>query len=182
MLSALVTCDQVPISAAVWSICPNVQVLSAALPLFWHHTDTKMHVMAAHHFGALRNALRLLEQCYDAELSNKMPSTQLTLNLEFPYHLLYICINTSSVHHFRYLSHMDDSKLLFAAKAADGERICVKFACHYLKDVHNFCASKGFTLTLEGFEVLPNYYPLMDFPTPYSHYDDIIAKLADSSS
>jgi hypothetical protein len=72
---------------------------------------------------------------------------------------------------------MDYSKLLFAA-----EKICVKFACHYLKDVHNFCASKGFAPTLEGFEVLPNYCPLMDFPTPYSHYDDIIAKLMDSSS
>ena len=56
-LSALVTCDQVPISAAVWSIRPNVQVLSAALPLFWHHIDMKMRAMAAHHFGALRNGI-----------------------------------------------------------------------------------------------------------------------------
>src|SRR5882762_8922245 len=91
-----------------------------------------------------RNALHLLEQCYDEELSNKTPPTCPIPSLEFPYPLSYTCINTSSIHHFRYLSHMDDSKLLFSAKMADDENICVKFVHHYLKDIHTFCASKGF--------------------------------------
>ena len=45
--------------AAVWSTHPNVQVLSPALPLFFHRTDTTMRVMTARHFGALRNVLCL---------------------------------------------------------------------------------------------------------------------------
>ena len=86
---------------------------------------------------------------------------------------------------------MDDSKLLFAAETADDENICIKFVRHYSKDVHAFCASKGFAPILEGFQVLPggwhmvimemigeDYCRLMDFPPPYSHFDDIIGKLA----
>jgi hypothetical protein len=176
-------------SAAVWSTRPNVQVLSPALPLFYHRTDTRMRAMIARHFGALRNALRSLEQCYEQELSNKAPRP--IANLEFPYPLSYTCVNTSSIRHFRYLSHMDDSKLLFAAETDDDEKVCIKFARHYSKDVHTFCASGGFGPTLKGFEGLPggwhmvvmemigeDYCRLMDFPPPYSHFDDITGKLA----
>jgi hypothetical protein len=113
--------------AAVWSTRPNVQVLSPALPLFCHRTDTRMRAMAARHFGALRNALRSLEQCHDIELSNKAPLTRPIPNLEFPYPLSYTCINTSSIRHFRYLSHVDDSKLLFSAETAANEKICIKY-------------------------------------------------------
>src|SRR5882762_2234963 len=142
----------VDFSAAVWSTRPNVQVLSTALPLFWHHTDTKMRVMAARHFGALKNALHSLQQCYIEELSNMMPPIP---NLEFPYPFSYTCINTSSTRHIRYLSHMDNSKLLFAAEMIDDERICIKFVRHYSKDVHKFCTSNGIAPELEGFEELP---------------------------
>jgi serine/threonine protein kinase len=134
-----------------------------------------MRVMAACHFGALRNALHSLKQCYDDELSNKIPPTRL---------------NTSSIRHFRYLSHMDDAKLLFSAETADDEKMCIKFVRHYSKDVHASCASKGFAPTLKGFEELQggwhmvvmemigeDYCRLIDFPPPYSHFDDIIGKL-----
>src|SRR5882672_768091 len=113
-------------SAAVWSTRPNVQVPSPVLPLFCHRTDTRMCPMTARHFGALRNALRSLERCYDQELSNKIPLTRPIPNLKFPYPLSYTCINTSSIRHFRYLSYMDDSKLLFSAETADDEKICIK--------------------------------------------------------
>jgi RIO1 family len=175
-------------SAAVWSTRPNVQVLSPALPFFYHRTDTRMRAMIAHHFGALRNALRSLEQCYEQELSNKAPRP--IANLEFLYPLWYTCISTSSIRHFRYLSHMDDSKLLFAAETDDDEKICIKFIRHYSKDVHTFCASEGFGPILKGFEELPggwhmvvmemigeDYCCLIDFPPLYSHFDDIMAKL-----
>jgi len=175
-------------SAAVWSIRPNVQVLSTALPLFWHRTDTRMRVMAARHFGALRNALHSLEQCYNEELSGKTP---LSPNLEFPYPLSYSCINTSSIRAFTYASHMHDSKLLFAAtETASNEKICIKFVRHYSKDVHTFCASKGFAPTLKGFKKLSggwymvvmemigeDYCPLSEFPPPYYHSEDITQKL-----
>jgi hypothetical protein len=35
---------------------------------------------------------------------------------------------------------------------ADDEKICIEFVRHYSKDVHTFCASNGFSPTLEGFE------------------------------
>jgi serine/threonine protein kinase len=84
---------------------------------------------------------------------------------------------------------MDDAKLLFSAETADDERICIKFVRHYSKDIHAFCASKGFALTLKAFEELPGGWhmvvmemiggllPSNDFAPPYSHYDDIIGKL-----
>ena len=147
-------------------------------------------MMATRHFGALRNALRSLKQCYDEQLSNTMPRTRPIPNLEFPYPFSYTCLNTSSMRYIRYESHMDNFKLLFAAETADDKRICVKFVRHYSKDVHKFCASKGFAPRLEGFEELPggwhmvvmemiadDYCRLIDFPPPYSHYDDIIEKL-----
>jgi hypothetical protein len=177
-------------SAAVWSTRPNVQILSPALPLFCHRTDTRMRTMTARHFGALRNALRSLEQCYDKELSHKVPLTRHIPNLQFPYPLSYTCINTSLIRHFRYLSHMDNSKLLFTAETDDDKKLCIKFVRHYSKDVHTFCASEGFGPTLKGFEELPggwhmvvmemigeDYCHLMDFLTPYSHFDDIIGNL-----
>ena len=92
--------------------------------------------------------------------------------------------------HIRYLSHMDNSKLLFAAESGDNEKICIKFVRHYSEDVHAFCASKGFAPALEGFEELPggwhmvvmemigeDYCRLMDFSPRYSHHDDIVKKL-----
>jgi serine/threonine protein kinase len=84
---------------------------------------------------------------------------------------------------------MDDSKLLFAA-AEDSEKICIKFVRHYSKEVHAFCASKGFAPTLKGFEELAggwrmivmemigeDYFRLSDSPRPYSHYEDIRERL-----
>jgi hypothetical protein len=147
-----------------------------------------MRAIAARHFGALKNALRSLEQCYNEEPSNKTP---LTPDLEFPYPLSYSCINTSSTRSFTYISQMDNSKLLFAAaQTADDENICIKFVRRYSKDVRIFCASKGFTPTLKGFEELPggwhtvvmemigeDYCPLSKFAHPYGHYEDITRKL-----
>jgi len=42
-----------------------------------------------------------------------------------------------------------------ATETANDEWICIKFVHQYLKDVHEFCASKGFAPKLEGFEGLP---------------------------
>jgi len=85
---------------------------------------------------------------------------------------------------------MDNSKLLFAAETADNETICIKFVRHYSKDVHVFCASKGFAPILKGLEVLSggwsmivmemigdDYCRLLDFSPPYTHHQDIIEKV-----
>ena len=176
-------------SAAVWGTRPNMQVLSTALPLFAHQTDTEMREMAARHIGALRKALCSLKQCYDEELSRPTP---LRPNLGFPYPLSYPCFNNPSlIRHFRYTSQMDNSKLLFAAaELDDNEKICIKFVRHYSKDVHAFCASEGFAPTLKGFNELPggwymvvmemigeDYCCLSDLARPYTHYEEIRQKL-----
>ena len=177
-------------SAAVWSTRPNIQVLSTALPLFCHRTDTRMRAMAARHFGALKNALRSLEQCYNEGLSST--TIPIAPDLEFPYPLSYSCSNNRQHAHFTYISHMDDSKLLFTAVETGGEEtICIKFVRHYSKDAHAFCASRGFAPILKGFQELPggwwmvvmemideDYCRLSDFPPHYSHYEDIARKLA----
>jgi hypothetical protein len=48
-------------SAAVWDTRLNMQVISTALPLSYHHTNTKMRMMAGRHVGAFRKALHTLE-------------------------------------------------------------------------------------------------------------------------
>jgi serine/threonine protein kinase len=111
------------------------------------------------------------------------------LNLEFPYPSTYTHLDTSSIQSFTYLSQIDDSKLLFSA-AEGSEKICIKFVRHYSKEIHAFCASKGFAPTLKGFEKLAggwhmvvmemigeDYVRLSDSPRPYSHYEDMREKL-----
>lgn len=148
-----------------------------------------MRTMAARHFGALKNAIRSLEQCY----SENLPNTEIPPGprLEFPYPLSYTCINTSSTRDFTYKSQMDNSKLLFAAaETPDNEMICIKFVRHYSKDVHVFCASKGFAPILKGLEELSggwwmvvmemigdDYCRLSDLPPPYTHCQDVIEKV-----
>ncbi|KAG2072092.1 hypothetical protein BDR04DRAFT_1052092 [Suillus decipiens] len=151
-------------SAAVWSTRPNMQVISTALPFFYHHTDTKMCAMVARHIGALRKALRSLSECYQSMSSNttsSSPDPQLKFldsefpDPRFPYPYSYTCIETSSTCHFTYCDQMDTTKYLFSAKTADDKVLCVKFARHYSKEVHQRCASGGFAPALYGFEHLP---------------------------
>ena len=124
------------------------------------------------------------------ELSNSMSPTRLVLDHKFPYPPSYTCIAMSSIHHIKYVTQMDRSKLLFSANTTDDERICIKFVCCYSKDVHEFCSSKGFAPKLKGFQKLPggwhmivmemigeDYCCLMEYPTRYPHYDDIMKKL-----
>lgn len=142
-------------SAAVWSTRPNIQVLSTALPLFNHHTDTKMRTIAARYFGALRKAIHSPKRCYQEMASNPSSYPSPAPDFEFPYPYSYTCLNTSLIHHFSYIVQMDDHKPLFVAKKTDGETICIKFVRRYSKDVHQLCASMGFAPVLKGFEDLP---------------------------
>src|SRR5713226_5686529 len=132
-----------------------MQVLSPALPLFWHKSDTRMRAMLARHFGALRKALISLEQCYREMLHPTTPPTCPAPEVCFPYSYSYTPIGKSSAHQFTYVFHMDADKLLFAARTTEGENICVKFVRHYSKDAHQLCASGDFAPALKGFESLP---------------------------
>ncbi|KAG1849202.1 hypothetical protein F4604DRAFT_95669 [Suillus subluteus] len=186
-------------SAAVWSTRPNMQVISTALPLFYHHTDTKMRAMVARHVGALRKAVQSLSECYKNMLSNTTslsPDPHLKFldsefpDPRFPYPYSYTCIETSSTCHFTYCRRMDTTKPLFSVKTTDDKTLCVKFVRHYCKEAHQRCASGGFAPVLHGFEKLPggwymilmemlteDYCFLWELPAPYPHHDAIATGL-----
>ena len=94
-----------------------------------------MRAIAARHFGALRNALRLLEQCYNEELSNKTPVAP---DLEFP----YPCSIPASARRQHFLLPL---------RQAITRRFA--FVRHYSKGAHEFCASKGFAPILKSYPV-----------------------------
>ena len=73
-LIVMSTGPYIDFSAAVWSTRPNMRVLSTALPLCYHQTDTKMRAVVARHVGALRNAPQSLKSCYDPNCNTALPS------------------------------------------------------------------------------------------------------------
>jgi len=187
LMTTTFTGAHISFSAAVWGTRPNMQVLSTALPLFWHHTDTKMRTMAACHFGALRKALSSLRQCYQDMTSSIMGPVS---GLDFPYSCSYTCINTLSERQFVYIKQIDESRRIFFAKTIDDETVCIKFAYQYSKDAHEFCASMGFAPALRGFEQLASgwymvvmenigddWRTLYSLSAPYTHFEDIRCKL-----
>lgn len=185
----------VSFSAAVWGTRPNIQVLSTALPLFWHPTDIRMRATAARHFAALRNAIRSLKQCYEALSSQILFPTPITL--DYPYACSYTCMHTGSEQYFTYESQPSPAHLRFVAITAAGEKIYIKFTSTYSEDAHTFCASRGFAPALKGVKDLPggwrlvameliwedyiclaDIYTLADTYTPlYAHFEDITASI-----
>ncbi|KAG2030784.1 hypothetical protein BDR03DRAFT_1033765, partial [Suillus americanus] len=118
--------------SAVWSTRPNMQVISTALPLFYHCTDTTMRAIVARHAGALRKALQSLSECYKSMLSN---TTSLPPQISgFRISRSQVSIPTSSTCHFTYCRQMDTTKLLFSVKTTDDKTLCVKFVRHYSKE------------------------------------------------
>ncbi|KAG1731694.1 hypothetical protein EDB19DRAFT_2007418 [Suillus lakei] len=181
-------------SAAIWSTRPNMQVISTALPLFYHNTDTNMRVMVARHIGALKKALQSLLKCYENMSSNTTSSSRF-LDSEFPdpafpYPYSFTCIETSSKCHFTYGHQLDPTKLLFSVKTTDNKPLCIKFTRQYSKEVHQLCASNGFAPALHGFELLPggwymivmemiteDYCCLGDLSAPYPHHAALAERL-----
>lgn len=160
-------------------------MISTALPLFHHQTDTRMRAMIARHIGALKKALQSLKKRYKHMESNTMspspdpdhefpdseespfPDPDLRFpdssfpNARFPYPSSYTCVETSSTCHFTYISQMDDKKLLFSAKTTDDKILCIKFVRRYSREVHERCASGGFAPALYGFEDLPGRWHMI---------------------
>ncbi|KAG2125667.1 hypothetical protein DEU56DRAFT_565712 [Suillus clintonianus] len=178
-------------SAAVWDTRPNMQVISTALPLFYHRTDTKMREMVARHVGALRKALHSLLKCY-ANMASSTTSPSTDPNPCFPYPSSYTCIKTASTCRFTYQAQMDTQRLLFSAKTEDDESkmLCIKFVRHYSQEAHQRCASGGFAPALYGFENLPggwymivmemipeDYCCLGELSDPYLHHDALATGL-----
>ncbi|KAG1843680.1 hypothetical protein F4604DRAFT_1823435 [Suillus subluteus] len=171
----------------------DFSVLLAALPLLYHHTDTKMRTFVARHVGAFRKSLRSLnEYCKTMDLDANSPTLNPDLNpvTAFPFQRSYTCIETSSMVHFRYIYQMDNTKLIFTAQRTNKKMICIKFVRRYSMDVHKLCASEDFAPVLYGLDYLPggwymvvmelienDYICLRECSAPHSHQDEIAQKL-----
>jgi hypothetical protein len=141
----------------VYTDHPNLQVLSAPLPLSWHKTDTRLQSMAAHHLGALRKAIDSLQKYYEDTFPIQGASHVTWPDLHFPFQpephfpfqpdphfpfkTEYISLATlPASHHFKYVLQ-EPEKLVFFGMTDDNEHICIKFACSYSMDAHQKCAS-----------------------------------------
>jgi hypothetical protein len=82
----------------------------------------------ARHFGALKNAIRSLKQCYKA-LQN--PALLENLDSQFPDLRTYRSLETESTVNFEYLCQIDKKKLLFVGETEHTEKICIKFVRRY---------------------------------------------------
>jgi hypothetical protein len=136
-------------SGAVWKGRPHFQVLTPTIPLFCHQSDTNMRESLARHFGAFKKAIRSLEQCYEA-LEN--PAVLADLDPRFPDPRTYRSLETDCTVKFKYVSQMDQQKLLFFGKTDNGESICIKFVRRYSRAAHDKCATMGIAPKLRGFQ------------------------------
>jgi RIO1 family len=81
-----------------------------------------------------------------------------------PYPAMFTPYGGHGQHPFDYEAEIAGRSLLFKARTKDGKPICIKFVRRYGKDVHLWCAAKGFAPKLIAYEALPGgwYMVVMD--------------------
>jgi hypothetical protein len=148
-------------AGAIWTDRPHLQVLAPTLPLFCHASDDDMRMQIARCLGATKKAILALKDYYEFELPH---ITALRPHLAFPHPSKYHSLDGATTHEFKYLSHLDEDKLVFCG-AVDNDKICIKFVRRYSMEAHVRCSSLGFAPTLKGFERIPGgwYIVVMDF-------------------
>jgi hypothetical protein len=166
---------------------PTLEIFSL-LPLGFHETNDDAYAALARHLCALKKALDTLDNHInevDSRRALAFPATRLTrwrstrpstfagepqellascLSVMYPYPVAF----TPYGYHeeqksFTYDAELEQRNLLFKGKAAH-EQICIKFVRKYGKDVHIWCADKGFAPRLIAFDELPGnwYMVIMD--------------------
>ncbi|KAK2459588.1 hypothetical protein APHAL10511_008398 [Amanita phalloides] len=146
--------------------------------LDFHSTEDKKYDTTARHFLALKNALTTLHSFYKHRGTFVMSSKNITFLSKpeknqpsatktvqsatpvispppvfrlFPYPTSFpACNQTIS---FEYVAEMAGRALLFKGKAGS-DFVCIKFVHQYGKDVHQWCADKGFAPKLMACEKL----------------------------
>lgn len=113
-----------------------------------------MQAMAARTFGALKIAIRKLENKYLNHITDlESPDFHLGCPSWYKYHDA-----DNQPHGFMYewTQELRD-RLIFFGKlnAKPNRRICIKFVERYSADAHRFCSSKGHAPELIAFEKLP---------------------------
>ena len=120
--------------------------------------------MAARHLGAMKNAIRSLQEYYEREVPvHETLTTAARLDPRFPHQSQYTSVLDSNIHHFKYVSQVPN-KLVFFGKTNDNKDICIKFARSYSKEAHIKCAAMGIAPVLRGFDLVPGgwYMVTMD--------------------
>jgi len=166
-------------AAAAYTDRPHVQVLSSPLPLFYHHTDTKLQLTVARHFGALRRAIARLRRYYEVDLpSLSNPGVgQRDINVLFPYPSEFTFLGDSSKLPQRFTYHSKiTGKLVFQATLADCRPVCVKFVRRYSREAHEECVRLQCAPVLHGFKRCPGgwFMVVMDYLDRdlYHSFDD----------
>jgi serine/threonine protein kinase len=147
---ALGTC--IGIGGTIFTSKFQTDMLVPVIPLFWHPTDLPMQAMAARTFGALKIAIKTLEDLY----STSTPMlTSVDLNLGCPYPRQYIDVS-GVCQAFLYEKVQDlRHRLIFYGTTENGMRICIKFVKKYSPEAHRFCALHGHAPELLAYERLP---------------------------
>ncbi|KAG8984784.1 hypothetical protein FRB94_005606 [Tulasnella sp. JGI-2019a] len=128
----------------------RVDVLTLALPMFWHLHDEPMMEKVAKTFAAFKSAVAWLENSYATEIINTRSG------LAFPYPTSYTSVKAP--HHsvkVKFVDRPEDDKLVFQARESNGRTNPVKFMRNYSRPLHELCAKRGYALALLGYDELP---------------------------
>ena len=138
-----------------------------------------MRQSAARHIGAFTKALRSLQELYE-KFNRRTPEDFKDLQPEFPHPRCYTTLDGKN-HRFRYISILQDSKLLFVVETDAGERLCVKFVRTYAPTVHEQCAALGMSPPLRGFNAVPGgwHMVVMDLLEEYECLHGVKRSLSD---
>ncbi|KAF4623412.1 hypothetical protein D9613_002414 [Agrocybe pediades] len=130
---------------------PCYQVLAPTVPLVWNDTDRDMRLMFVRQIGAFRNALTLLQPCYDILDTPRFPKD---LDPIFPDPRQYVSVETGETIKFDYVRKAvpDSATLVFMGTTSAHEDICIKYTQSYSKEVHLRCAAMGIAPQLRGFQ------------------------------
>ena len=165
---------------------PTLEIFSL-LPLSFHETNDDAYAALARHLCALKNALGTLDNHIKEVDSRRAPTSvarrtrsRLThpptsagepqeplasfVPLIYPYPASFTCYGRDGEEmDFMYNAELEQRALLFRGKTAH-KQICIKFVRKYGKDVHIWCADKGFAPRLIAYCALAGgwYMVIMD--------------------
>lgn len=152
----------VGIAGSAFTDIVHFDVLSPVIPLAWNQHDIALKQLAARVFGALRIAVRALEDYYQQE----HPSIA-DRDLRFPYPREFKYRNptpASTTRTFHYQESISHDRLIFSAvlDPPSGEKatqekqlVIIKFVHQYSDKAHDYCAAQGYSPRLLGYEALP---------------------------
>jgi hypothetical protein len=136
-----------------------------------------MQKTIARHLGALKKAIRSLENYYRHELpliNNVFDDSR--PQGPFPHITSFMPKSDTATQEFTYETQLDEGKLVFIGKLRTGKRICIKFTQQYSDVVHNYCASKGFAPALHGVNRLAGGWYMVVMDAVDIDHEEITAK------